>query len=96
MMSLLIINLPPGLEDDLIDYLLKIDCVNGFTSYRTMGHGAHEHLTLSEQVTGRRKRMQFEIIMEDSSIPTLTEGLADEVGKDVTYWEQPVRNIGRT
>ena len=96
MISLLVLNLPPGLEEDLIDYLLKMDSVSGFTSYRAMGHGAHEHLTAAEQVAGRRKRVQFEIIMETDSIPGLTAGLAEQVGKDITFWEQPVNGVGRT
>lgn len=96
MISMLVMNLPPGLEEDLIDYLLSLDYVGGFTSYRAKGHGDHEHLTLAEQVAGRRSRVQFEILIETEKIADLTAGLAREVGKDITFWEQPVRNLGRT
>ena len=96
MTSLLVINLPPGLEEDLIDYLLSLDSVTGFTSYRAMGHSENEKLTLAEQVAGRRARVQFEILIESEMIPALTQKLEQEVGKDITYWEQPVLNVGRT
>lgn len=96
MTSMLVMNLPPGLEEDLIDYLLSLDYVGGFTSYRAKGHGDHEHLTLAEQVAGRRTRVQFEVLLESDRIADLTSGLASEVGKDITYWEQPILNMGRT
>lgn len=95
MTSLLILNLPPGLEEDLIDYLLTLDIVRGFTSYDTMGHGEHKNLSVAEQVSGRQRRKQFEILVEESEVASITGGLA-EVGKDITYWQQPVLNVGRT
>ena len=95
MTTMLILNLPPGLEEDLIDYLLSLDCVRGFTSYDAMGHGEHQNLTVAEQVSGRQRRKQFEILTEESAINSITDGLP-EVGKDITYWQQPVLQIGRT
>jgi hypothetical protein len=53
-------------------------------------------LTVAEQVSGRRHRLQFEVIMEASQVDTVTSGLAAEVGKDITYWQQPISNLGRT
>jgi hypothetical protein len=35
-------------------------------------------------------------LIETEKIADLTAGLAREVGKDITFWEQPVRNLGRT
>ena len=96
MMTLLVMNLPPTLEEDLIDYLLSLECVGGFTSYVAQGHGEHENLSIAEQVSGRRKRIQFEVLMEEESVETVTSGLAGEVGADITYWQQPVNNLGRT
>ena len=95
MKTLLVINLPPELEEDMVDYLLPQDAVGGFTSYRTRGHGDHVNMSLAEQVSGRRKRLQFEIIMEESAVPDLIAGLEGNVGKDILYWQQSVSNVGR-
>lgn len=96
MQTLLILNIPPALEEDLIDYLLSRDSVGGFTSYKAMGHSTGKDLTIAEQVSGRRQRLQFEVIMDVDQIESLTSALAAEVGKDITYWQQPISNLGRT
>lgn len=97
MATLLTINLPPALEEDLIDYLMKLDLLKGFTSYQAMGHGEHENLTIAEQVSGRRRRIQFEILLDDEAdAEAIISGLADEVGKDIRYWQLPVSGIGTT
>jgi len=97
MSTMLVINLPPALEEDLIDYLLGLDAVAGFTSYEAMGHGEHSNLSIAEQVSGRRKRLQFELLLEDETVfDSIVAGLESNVGADIKYWEQPVRNIGST
>ena len=96
MKTLLVLNIRPELEEDLVDYLLVLDCIAGFTSYHARGHGlVNEELSLAEQVSGRRKRLQFEILMDDVDVNTLIDGLADEVGRDIVYWQQVVSNTGR-
>lgn len=95
MKTLLVINLPPELEEDMVDYLMPQQAVGGFTSYRTRGHGDHSNMSLAEQVSGRRKRLQFEIIMEESAVPELVAALEENVGKDIRYWQQAISNIGR-
>ena len=96
MTILLVLNMPPGLQEDFIDYLLTLECVHGFTSYKAMGHGEHEHLSVAEQVSGRRQRVQFEVLLDESEVPIVTQELAGRVGKDITYWQQPVLGVGRT
>ena len=96
MSVLLTINLPPALEEDLVDYLLSLDFVVGFTSYAVQGHGEHRNLSVAEQVTGRRKRMQFEMLIDEAEYKQITSALAAAVGKDLTYWQIPVNHIGRT
>lgn len=93
---LLIINLPPALEEDLVDYLLSIDSVEGFTSYAVQGHGDHHNLSVAEQVSGRRRRVLFEMLIDQSDYEQITSSLATSVGKEVLYWLMPVLNIGRT
>lgn len=96
MKTLLVLNLSPELEEDMVDYLLAQEDVGGFTSYHARGHGHHTDMSLAEQVSGRRKRLQFEIFTEENRIAELLAGLADNVGKDILYWQQPISNIGRT
>ena len=97
MATLLTLNLPPTLEEDLVDYLLALDIHSGFTSYQAMGHGEHTNLTIAEQVSGRRKRVQFEILLDDETeAQKIIAGLASEVGRDIRYWQIPVSGLGGT
>ncbi len=92
---MLVLNIAPELEEDLIDYLLGIEQVDGFTSYQVYGHGEHHSLSVTEQVAGRRKRVQYEIFLDTSVISALLAGLVKAVGKDIVYWEQTLQNFGR-
>lgn len=93
--TMLVLNTAPELEENLIDYLLSFEQVEGFTSYQVHGHGEHRNLSVTEQVTGRRKRSQYEIFLASSAIAKVLEGLASAVGRDIVYWEQTARNFGR-
>lgn len=95
MQTLLVLNINPELEEDLVDFLLASPRVNGFTSYHVHGHGAFPDMSLSEQVSGRRKRIQLEAILEKDAIPELLGRLKSEVGTDIVYWEQAISNPGR-
>ncbi len=81
-------------HEDLVDYLLGLSYVSGFTAYKVNGHGDHQGMNIAEQVSGRRARMQVEIILDASDIADLLGGLGSAVGKDITYWEQLIRNRG--
>lgn len=96
MKTLLILNIPPALEDDMVDYLLALEEVKGFTSFAAQGHGGGERLTVTEQVSGRRQRVQFEIIVDESLVDLIVSGLSANVGKDIAYWQLPVSGIGHT
>lgn len=93
--TMLVLNTAPELEENLIDYLLSFEQIEGFTSYQVHGHGEHHNLSVTEQVTGRRKRSQYEIFLARSAIAKVLEGLASAVGRDIVYWEQTARNFGR-
>tara|TARA_R110000796_G_scaffold250638_1_gene380075 strand:- start:229 stop:555 length:327 start_codon:yes stop_codon:yes gene_type:complete len=92
---ILMLNVAPELEEDLVYYLLSIEQIVGFTSYTVYGHGQHQGLSVAEQVSGRRKRSQYELIVKKSIIPLIISGLAEAVGRDIIYWQQPVSNFGR-
>src|SRR5690554_446716 len=97
MKTMLVLNVPPVLEEDLVDYLLGHPDIDGFTSFAAAGHGAAgSALSIAEQVTGRRKRVQFEIIMASDRVDQVTDNLAVEVGPDIVYWHVPITGLGRS
>lgn len=94
MQQLLVLNIPPELEDDLVDFLLTVPNLSGFTSYPVRGHGEHRQLSVAEQVTGRRRRIQFELILGASEIDTILGKLRSEVGTDIYFWQQAITRSG--
>lgn len=95
MLTMLVLNINPELEEDLVDYLLEQSYLNGFTSYAVHGHGAFPNMSLAEQVSGRRKRIQIEVLMDKEQLGELLAGLKSHVGSDIVYWEQVIANSGR-
>lgn len=93
--TMLIINAKPEIEDELVDYLMELDCVSGFTSYEVRGHSRHGHMSVAEQVSGRRKRIQIELLMLAADVPEVLAGIGTRVGNDIVHWQQPVRGFGR-
>ncbi len=66
---LVVLNVAPGVEDELIDWLLGRKGHQGFTSGAVHGHSSrHEGLSAAEQVRGRRRRTQFEIHMASDGV----------------------------
>ncbi|WP_297186040.1 DUF3240 family protein [uncultured Porticoccus sp.] len=94
MNTLLVLNITPELEEELVDYLLSREEVGGFTSYPVHGHGEQGRLSIAEQVSGRRKRVQFEILLPEPQVDNLIAGLAEEVGKGIHYWQLSVIRSG--
>ena len=95
MKTLLVMNVKPQLEEDMVDYLIGSPDVAGFTSYQTRGHGENVNMSLAEQVSGRRRRLQFEVIVEEAAVPALVAGLESGVGKDILYWQHAIANVGK-
>ena len=52
-------------------------------------------MSLAEQVSGRRRRLQFEVILEEAAVADLIVGLAEGVGRDILYWQQEISNLGK-
>jgi hypothetical protein len=90
MQTMLVMNINPELEEDMVDYLLGQEFINGFTSYQVNGHGAFSNMSLAE-----RKRVQLEVLLEQAAINTILEGLKSNVGVDIVYWEQAITNHGK-
>lgn len=94
MQNLLILNTRPELEEDLVDYLLSLPCISGFTSYPVRGHGQHQNLSVAEHVSGRRKRLQVEVMLKEEAVTTVLSGLVENVGRDINWWRMPVIDGG--
>ena len=66
----------PSLEETLIDWLLTQENISGFSSVEIYGHGARSTgLSIYEQVTGRQKRIQFQIHTEINIASNMVEAL---------------------
>jgi Protein of unknown function (DUF3240) len=89
---LVTITSPPSLESQIVDWLLSQDDGIGFSSAAIHGHSTrHDHLSIAEQVSGRQKRIQFQIQMSGSTLDRFIEMLtADFGGADLHYWVVPV------
>jgi hypothetical protein len=95
MQTLLVLNINPELEADMIDFMLANPDILSFTSYHVHSHGAFPDMSISEQVSGRRKRIKLEVMLDQSAIGAVLSSLKKEIGKDILYWEQAISNAGR-
>ena len=93
---LLRLNIPPSLEEDVVDLLLSADNIPGFQSYPIRGHGQVGAMTTAEQVAGRRNRVQFEIVLENEFLEALLLQLKQAFPvPDIIYWVLPITSSGR-
>ena len=90
--ALLTLNVPPALEESVVDWLLEQSGSRGFTSQRVSGHGAdHDALTAAEQVSGRQRRLQFQIQMKSADVEALLAAAGRRfAGADIHFWVLPV------
>ena len=93
---LLILNLSPDMEEDMVDWLLMQDEIDGFTSMMVYGHGAHaKNMSLDEQVMGRQKRVQFMVHGEQSQMQALLAAAQQTwPDSDLRYVLMPVMQAG--
>jgi Protein of unknown function (DUF3240) len=82
----------PALESQLIDWLLLQEGGAGFSSVQVHGHSTrHEHLSIAEQVSGRQRRLQFQIQLDAARLDEFLGGLKSEfAGADIHYWAVPI------
>ena len=93
---LVTLNIPPSLEELMVDALLMLESEHGFSSFPVSAHH-HENLGLSlaEQVTGRQKRIRFQMYVPVQKLPELLEQLRQEFsGSGIQYWVLPVIENG--
>jgi len=93
---LVTINVPPLLEEAVVDCLLSIEASDGFSSLEVNAHSSeHEHLTLAEQVAGRKKQIRFQMYLPEKQLSTLLEQLKSCFsGSGIHYWVLPVLESG--
>jgi hypothetical protein len=90
------INVAPGFEERIVDWLLARDVASGFTTYAAYGHGAHQdELSVAEQVSGRQRRMEFRIEIPAAALEDLVQDLtARFAGVDLYYFVTNVLRSG--
>lgn len=77
---LALVTVPHALEEVVIDTLLSHEATSAFTSVAAHGHGTdHAGLSLAEQVSGRRKQIQFQIELAESDVPGLLAALLEAI-----------------
>jgi hypothetical protein len=89
---LVVITSPPSLESQLVDWLLSQEGGIGFSSTAVNGHSArHDHLSIAEQVSGRQRRLQFQVQLAGHRLDRFLNTLKAEFGgADLHYWVVPV------
>ena len=93
---LIVLTVPPTLETQLIDWLLARADIAGFSSGAIHGHGSrHDHLSIAEQVTGRQRRLQFQVQLDRRQYSSVLADLStDFAGADLHYWVSPILAAG--
>lgn len=94
--ALVVLNVSPGLEEPLIDWLLE-NHETGFSSQEVGGHGTRlDDLSAAEQVSGYRRRVQFQIQIPAATVDAFLRSAGTEFGRaDVHYWVVPVLLAGQ-
>ncbi len=83
---------PPTVEEKLLDVLLANAGSEVFTSTPTHSHGSgQERLSATEQVMGRSRAMQINVLLTTDELGPLRELLQrDFAGTGVRYWATPL------
>lgn len=99
MQGLLILIVPPNLEEMLVDMLLQQTAISGFTTSNVSGHGSSHgegavKLSLAEQVTGRQQRVQFMMHAALTDLQRLVSELKTRFRKtDIHYILMPIMEV---
>lgn len=93
---LVVLSVAPGLEEPVVDWLMGREGDPGFTSVPVFGHGADSmSLSIAEQVTGRRRRLRFEVAMARSQCRSFLDEVVARFGEtDVHVMALPVLAAG--
>lgn len=89
---LVTINVSPSLEEAMVDCLLTFETAQGFSSFPVNAHDhRHRGLSIAEQVTGRQRKMRFQMYIDEEHLPALLSKIkAEFTGTGLHYWVVPV------
>lgn len=89
---LVTINVSTALEEAMVDCLLTFESAQGFSSFPVYAHDhRNQGLSVSEQVTGRQRKMRFQMFIDSEHLPALLSKLkSDFTGTGLHYWIMPV------
>lgn len=93
---LVTLNVPPALEGMMVDNLLTLEFERGFSGFPVYAHH-HENqgLSITEQVTGRQKRIRFQMYVDGMNLALLLANLRENFsGSGIQYWVMPVLESG--
>lgn len=87
---------PYALEERVLNTLLRTDGIAFLSSTPAALHGLPERtLTQSEQVVGHARAAEIRLMIDDSRMPLLIDGLQKEfAGSGLRYWATPTLNSG--
>jgi hypothetical protein len=93
---ILMLNVPPSLEEAVVDCLLLLERNHGFCSFPMYSHH-HENkgLSLAEQVSGRQKKIRFQMIVDAHSLTQILAQLQQSfLDAGIAYWVFPITDSG--
>jgi hypothetical protein len=87
---------PPEIEEKLLDTLLEVAGNEVFTSTPTFSHGtAHGRFNSTEQVMGRSRSVQVQILVKHDELDELLAALrAGFAGTGLRYWVTALAQAG--
>ncbi len=93
---LVTLNVPVSLEEAIVDCLLILESEYGFSSFPVNSHDhKNKGLSLAEQVSGRQKKIRFQMYVSEQGLPVLLAQLRSEFsGAGIKYWVLPVIENG--
>lgn len=93
---LVTINVPPLLEEGVVDCLLAIESADSFSSLTVNAHTSHhEHMSLAEQVVGTQRQIRFQMYIPEQRLNSVIDALKrDFSGSGIHYWVMPVLDSG--
>jgi hypothetical protein len=89
---LVVLNVPPSLEESVVDWLLARKEGTGFTSFPVFGHSTrHDDLSPAEQVSGRQRRQQFQVQIRQDAVDAFLQDASNDLGSaGVHFWVVPL------
>ncbi len=96
-LCLMTIIIPASLEEIFVDWFMEQENLDGFSSSILYGHGTSEqNMSMSERVTGRSKKIMFQIHLSHSVAEIILAKLKNDFkGSQIHYMLAPLLDAGR-